>query len=264
MGRIGGAGTLLAALLAAAAGCGPAAPAAPEGRNRGFLIYETRTRKVLVDVLGNESREEGTQRTYCCSYALRAERRGGAVVILRLDRKLMWEMDARTRTYRQATFAELAAAAEAARRPLALELEDAALAPDRQRAIEVALGRRRPRVEVRAGEESIELLGRSCRRVAYLEDGALRIEEWTTADLAAPCDLTEPLALTGDFSPELLAELRSRRGFSLRARIHGRLRSGPVLTETEVTALEAPESLPAGLFEIPAGYRRAGPAPGAR
>jgi hypothetical protein len=267
----------LALLVLAAAGCagGPGAPEtgpAPSGPGTEaarppFLVYETTGRKVMVNAFDKEQEVKLSQRISASEKGLRTETKTqgladpGPVGVLRLDRRLMWQINASERTYAEVTFAEAAESVRGVRELLAQRLKTEKFSPERRRALEVALGQRQPKVEVKADPETVELLGRKCRHVRYFEDGELRIEEWAAEGLVIPCDMSEVRALTGDFSPGLLKELKRRQSFALKARIIGRLPGSgiPRLSEFEVTKLELPEKLDPALFEVPAGYKLARP-----
>ncbi|HOX04866.1 MAG TPA: hypothetical protein PK280_00580 [Planctomycetota bacterium] len=256
-----------------AAGQAPAGPVPDVAALRPpFLVYETTGRRVMTDALGNDSESRLAQRIYASDKGLRTETLSPAsgarpsapapVGILRLDRKLMWQINAADGTYAEVTFAEAAESVRGVRELLARRLREERLPPEKRRAYEVVLGQRQPRIEVRADPQTVEILGRKCRHISYLEDGELRIEEWAAEGLLIPCDMSEIRALTGDFSPGLLKELRRRQSFALKARIIGRLPGSgiPRLSEFEVTRLELPEKLDPGLFEVPAGCRLTRPA----
>jgi hypothetical protein len=236
---------------------GEAAPAEP--KRPAFLVYEQKGRRLTVDAFGKPVETAVRQKVLASATALRTENLdGGGVEIVRLDRKVMWRLDPAKKTYQQATFGELAAQVENIKAFLRRRLKDKDLPAAEKRALLVALGEARPKVTVEADAETVEMLGRRCRHVRYLEDGVLRVEQWLTEDLASPADLGEVRALTGNVSAELLAKFAARHGFSLRTRVLGRLPAvQPRLAEQEVTALETPEKLDPGLFEIPQGYTRA-------
>ena len=261
------------ALSAVVAGCAggearPAGEPAREAARPAFLVYETTGRKIMTDAFDREQEVRLSQRIYASDKGLRTETKVnvadkagavGMVGILRLDRKLMWQLDPVERTYSEVTFAEAAESVRGVRELLGRRLADEKLSPEQRRGLEVALGRRQPKVEVKVDPETVEVLGRRCRHVSYFEDGQLRIEEWAAEDLVIPCDMSEVRALTGDFSPGLLKELKGRRSFALKFRIVGRLPASgiPRLSEVEVTRLERPEKLDPALFEVPEGYRLA-------
>ncbi|MHC4914444.1 MAG: hypothetical protein ACYTGB_03050 [Planctomycetota bacterium] len=268
--------TLLAAgVLVAAAGCtggsgaSPAGGAEPPPAGRAapvqrppFIVYETSGRQVITDALGNTREVKLRRKLFASARALRTEDLGGGpTVIMRLDRKVMWFLDAPARRYIQQTFGQYAARYDADRKLLSGQLSDTKLPPERRRALEVMLGRRQPRVTVENDPDPVEILGRKCRHVSYYEDGRLRVEEWVAEDLVLPCNLTEVRSLTGDFSKELLRRLHGRRGFGMRTRVIGRLPTLPRITETRVTELELPEKLDAKLFELPEGYTKLVPRP---
>ncbi len=272
-------GALVFLLVAAAAGCrgGGAEPPPHPGKNGEapagkppkppaqrprFLVYETKVRQVVTEALGRTRERKFRRRIYASAQALRTEDpAGGPTVIVRLDRKVMWQLDAAKRTYSQATFDQYAERFDNDRKLLSLQLKDKKMPAAKRRALEVILGIRRLEVVVKAEPEPVALLGRRCRRVRYYEGGALRVEAWAAEGLVSPCNLNAVLALTGDFSPELLKKLRGRPGFGLKTRIIGRLPTLPRITETEVTKLTLPEKLSPALFEIPAGYRKYVPPP---
>ena len=230
-------------------------PAPPEVRRPAFLVYETAGKRVLVDDLGNRREAKLAQRISVCARALRTEDLGAAAAtIIRLDRKVMWQLDGERRTWREATFGELAAQVEGVRKVLTLGLRDESLSAEKRRRLELAVGLRKPKVEVRADPQPVELLGHKCRHVSYYEDGELRVEEWAAEDLVSPCDLAEVQKLTGDFSAGLIEERRRRKGFALKTRVFGRLPTAPQAIETEVTRLETPEKLDPETFDIPKGY----------
>lgn len=239
---------------------------APEAVRPAFLVYETTGRQLMSNELGKEQEITVEQRILAGSQGLRTEPRGanagGPVAILRLDRKVLWQLDDSKKTYLQVTFGEVAQSVQEVRDLLARSLKEDKLAPERRRALETAFGMRQPKVEVKVDPKTVELLGHKCRHVSYYEDGELRIEEWAAEDLVIPCDMSEVRALTGDFSPGLLKELKGRRSFALKSRIYGRLPMPniPRVSQIEVTKLETPEKLDASLFEVPPGYKPAQPA----
>ncbi len=264
-------GALVFLLLAAATGCqGGGAGTPPKGGGNGdpapagktvkrpkFLVYETKVRQVVTEALGRTRERKFRRKIYASAQALRTEDpAGGPTVIMRLDRKVMWQLDAKKRVYSQATFGEYAQRFENDRKLLSMQLRDKKLPAAKRRALEVLLGLRRPKVAVKVDPEPAVLLGRACRRVRHYEGGLLRVEAWAADGLVSPCNLNAVLALTGDFSPELLKKLRGRPGFGLKTRIVGRLPTLPRITETEVTSLKMPEKLSPALFEIPPGYRK--------
>jgi hypothetical protein len=261
---------LALALVVAVAGCGPGGESAPtrvkaeagaatatEPRRPAFISYEATGRRVLVDALGKETEVPFKVRFWASARALRSqELPDGPAEILRLDRKVIWRLDPAGQTFRQATFGECAEEVDGIRRLLSGQLGTPNLPEGQRRSLEVALGRRQPKITVKADEETVELLGRRCRHLSYYEDDCLRIEEWVTDELALPCDLGEVRALFGDFSRELLRQMAARRGMGLRTRVFGRLPNRPRLEERELTLLEIPDRLDPGLFEIPPGYSR--------
>ena len=232
-----------------------AAPAPPEVRHPAFLVYEITGRKTVADDLGNKREAKVAQRISASAKALRTEDlNSAAVTIIRLDRKVMWQLDGERRAWREATFGELARQVEGVRKVLALSLKDESLGAEKRRRLELALGLRQPKVEVKTDPQGAELLGHKCRHVSYYEDGELRVQEWAAEDLASPCDLAEVQRLTGDFSAGLLEERRRRKGFALKTKVFGRLPTAPQAIETEVTKLETPEKLDPETFDIPKGY----------
>jgi len=243
-----------------------AEPAPAEPKRPAFLVYEQKGRRLTVDAFGKPVETALRQKVLASAAALRTENLDdGGVEILRLDRKVMWRLSPDKKTYQQATFGELAAQVEGIKALLRRRLKDKDLPAAEKRALLVALGEARPQVTVESDPETVEMLGRRCRRVRYLEDGALRVEQWLAEDLASPADLGEVRALTGNFSAELLGKLAARRGFSLRTRVLGRLPAvQPRLAEQEVTALETPGKLDPALFEIPEGYSKSEPKAGGR
>ena len=60
-----------------------------------------------MDALGNRKTVRLSQRVYACATALRLEDRlEGPTDVMRLDRKVVWRLDHKRRTYRQVTFGE--------------------------------------------------------------------------------------------------------------------------------------------------------------
>jgi len=227
-------------------------PARPE-----FLLYESNSRKVIEDALGNRKTVRVEQTVKVCRNALRFDDSSGKTSsIIRLDRKVVWRLDHVKRTYMQGTFAEHAAQVEGIKRLLATQLGDAKLSAAQRRSIEIAIGRRQPRVNEKVDPEPVRLLGHKCRHVSYFEDGNLRVEEWVADDVKLPCDLTELRRLTGDFSSDLLARLKARPGLALKLRVLGRLPTSPRLEERTVTRVALPAKLAPGLFELPPNYTR--------
>lgn len=255
---------LAAALLAA--GClGSGDPGAPPGSSRrpAFLVYEYSVRKVMVNDLGRESESRTVERVSVRAGAMRTEdTRTGRAVVLRMDRKASWGLDPAARTFVEITFRDQAAIADSGRRrtvAILMAAEESGSDPARRRRLETLLGKRQPVVEVREDAERQTILGHPCRRLRFFEDGELRIDGWAAEDLELPCDLADFMAVTGEYSPGLIAELRRRPGLFLRKQSYGRmlLSEVPRMTESEVTRLETPAALPPETFEVPAGFARA-------
>ncbi len=225
-----------------------------------FLRYESSSRKVIEDAFGNRRTIRVEQKVSVSRKALRFDEvSGDASSIIRLDRKVVWRVDHRKRTYMQGTFAEHAAQVETVKRLLAGQLSDKKLKTTQRRSIEIAIGRRQPKVTEKVAPETVQLLGRKCRHVSYYEDGKLRIEEWIAGDVVLPCDLTELRQLTGDFSRDLLVKLKAHPGLALKLRVLGRLPTSPRLEERTVAKVELPAKLDPKIFELPANYTPAKP-----
>lgn len=260
------------AAAALAAGCfgsggagGPAGPGAAGGSpgRPAFLAYETSVRRIMVNDLGRETEVRSVERVSVRAGAMRTEdsRTGGADV-LRPDRKLLWHLEPARRLYAETSFREMAAAADAGRRKVVailLAAEESGSDPARRKRLETILGKRQPAVEVKEDPERQTILGHPCRHLRFYEDGELRIDGWAAEDLELPCDLGEFMAVTGEYSPGLIAELKRRPGLFLRKRNFGRmlLSEVPRLSESEVTQLETPAAIDPALFEVPRGYTRA-------
>jgi hypothetical protein len=230
----------------------------PDPKRPDFLIYASTSRKVLKDALGNRKVVRVKQQVKVSRTALRFDDPSGdSSNIIRLDRKVVWRLDHKKRTYMQGTFAQHAAQVEGVKKLLAGQLGNKKLSAAERRSIEIAIGRRQPKVTEKVDPQSVQLLGRKCRHISYYEDGKLRIEEWIADDVVLPCDLTELRSLTGDFSRDLLERLKAHRGLALKLRVLGRLPTSPRMEERTVTRVELPARLDAGLFELPADYTRA-------
>jgi hypothetical protein len=263
---------LAAATLLTACGCQQRQGRTGIGRGKSQYLIKTTygSRPEFMICQANGRREypgaDGKSRTKvflhtirAAKYALRSDNKAeGLSEVVRLDQKLFLKFDHRRKTYARVTFGQYAKMVEGVRSYIAGHLLQKAEGQARAR-LEVLLGRRRPQIKVERVPGLKEILGRQCQLIRYYEDRQLRLEEWVASDLLMPCDLAEVRALSGDFSRELLQELSSRKGFSLKSRVIGRLPGRAPLEERTVTSLSFPDKLSPEIFEIPPGYRKVTP-----
>jgi hypothetical protein len=96
--------------------------------------------------------------------------------------------------------------------------------------------------------------GYPTRKLAFYENGQLRMEMWVTDKFKVETDTTTLLAATGEFSDALLTLVRGERGVSLRSRVYPALEIHPFV-ENEVTEI-AKKQVAEEMFRVPQGLTK--------
>jgi len=217
------------------------------------LVYRQVSRRTLTDALGKQTSEELHQKLYATRKALRTETDELNVVsIVRLDEMTIYQYDPGRRIFAAASVGELLKKVQAYKDALRSAYPD--MPRDKQERLAVVLGKVRPRVRAQVEARDVIICGYPTRKVAFIENGRLRMELWLTDAFESETDATELLKATGEFSDALLRLRERERGFALKSRVHPLLGIHPAV-ENEVTEIMR-VPVPDELFRVPEGYRR--------
>ena len=107
---------------------------------------------------------------------------GGQIIIFRLDQEKMYMVNPATKTYSEATFDDMEAAAQAQIEMMKKQLEF--MPPEQRKALEKQLGTGKDaKVEVEKTSEKRDIAGRSSMKHVVKEDGKESMTVWVTDDV---------------------------------------------------------------------------------
>jgi hypothetical protein len=191
------------------------------------------------------------------------------VMIVRLDREMMYAIDMLKKTYWQMTFAEM----EAMMREASVKM-DVAMAemqeslknmpPEQRKAVEQMMGKqmmglaKRGKVDVTATGETKAVVGYACRKYVATRDGEELVTVWTTKDLKSFQNLQKDwkafnkrlLSMNMSVGKPLMEAFQKFDGFPMETTIAG--------VNTVVTKVQE-RSIPEAEFEVPAGFKKEDP-----
>jgi hypothetical protein len=226
---------------------------------QGGLYWESTTK---IQVAGDHSLDT---KSY---YLPRMFRQGSEeeAVVFRLDRQVMYSIDYADSEYSEITFAELEAYVKKATDALGEQLADLkkqleGLPAEQRKMMEEMMGgqamggKDTVKVEVRKTAETKTISGFACTKYLLMKDTVEAATVWTTAGVAGfnamqkdfkefSRRLASQMSING---PQMAAAMEQVDGFPVVTSISG-------MTST-VLKVEA-KAIAAGLFEVPAGFRR--------
>lgn len=180
----------------------------------------------------------------------------GTMRIIRFDKELIWDVDPKTKTYRETTFAEMRklqqqrrerAKAQAAQLRGYLK-QPGLTAEQREKITRVLAALDGGRYEiVRGGTEQV--LDYTARRFDVKVNGKPFMTVWATRDVGNVDEFNQLQALSGASQPDLHDQLRKIEGVWLKWKTADEQR---VAVATKIQTTE----LPASHFQVPAGYTK--------
>jgi len=202
---------------------------------RADLFYEQICQ--LNPVGANQPQEPKRMRVYVRKQMVRVEDLSSdRVIIVRLDKGIIWAIDNASRTYREIGLKELSEEWRAARKAAGIDESGG-------------------EVEVKRGDDDRKIISYPCKHYRILEGGKVVLELWVAESLDVPekNDLYDYSERLGEFSPAVLEAARRIKGFPLRMKAVKYVGAARVSAFREVTSLNR-DRIPEGKFEIPEGY----------
>lgn len=207
-----------------------------------------------------------TSKNYVVSKKMRNEGMGGQVVIIRLDKEVIYTVNPGEKTYSEMTFTEVEAAMKKAgammdsrTAELQEQLKDM---PAEQREMAEKMmggkmgGKKDPKIEVQGPGERKTISGYSCAKYVATSDGKTMVTSWVTKDAkgfdAMKKDWQEAgkrMASMNPMNGKAMADaFMKMEGFPIQTEMEG----GITMTVTKVES----RSTPSSEFEVPAGYKK--------
>jgi GLPGLI family protein len=207
-----------------------------------------------------------TSKSYVVTKKMRHEAGDGQVVIIRLDKDMMYMVNPAEKTYSEMTFAELEAGMKKA-----FAMRDAQMADLQEKLKNMPAeqtekadkmpggtlgGKKEPKIEVQGPGERKTISGYSCVKYMATSDGKTTVTSWVTKDVkgfdAMKRDWQEAGKRMASMNPnngKAMAEAFAKiDGFPIQMEMEG----GITMTVTKVDA----HSTPSSEFEVPAGYKK--------
>jgi len=186
--------------------------------------------------------------------------RGNSVIIIRLDKELLWNVQPEEKTYSEITFAEIEKMANKSSERMAAMKEKMKEMPEEQRKMmEKMMGGGDEQVEVNETDETKTITGHTCKKFIVLKGKKEFMTLWVANDvkefkplMADWKNFSERLsAMTARFAKGMGDVYKKINGFPMETSVS---MMGNKITTT-VTKIEK-RTTPANEFEIPAGYKK--------
>ena len=217
------------------------------------LVYKQVSKRVSTDAVGKNHEETLHQTVYASRDALRTETAEFApVTIVRLDEKTIYQFDPLKSVYVGMSIDALARDVETHKEILRTFYDD--MSREKKERLAVVLGKSRAHPKMMEEGRDIVISGYPTRKLAFYENGQLRMELWVTEKFRIETDTTPLLAATGEFSDVMLALVRGERGVALRSRVYPVLEIHPFV-ENEVTEI-AKKQVAEEMFRVPKGLTK--------
>lgn len=191
------------------------------------------------------------------------------VMIVRLDREMMYAIDMQKKTYWQMTFAEMEAMMKKAGAKMdaaMAEMEESLknMPPEQRKAVEQMMGKQMMglakggKIDVTTTGETKSVAGYTCRKYVATRDGEQLVTVWVTKELKSFESLQNDwrafnkrlLAMNMSVGKPLMEAFQKFDGFPMETTIAG--------VNTVVTKVEE-RSISQGEFEVPAGFTKEDP-----
>jgi len=251
--------------------------------------YEQTTTNEYVVGKGKKLNEVSHQKIYVQGKKVRIENQeSGKVILIRFDKETLYDLDTKKLTYSEKNFQALKTiqgqevmqsqqaapqrniGMEAARKQLGKMGEE--LSPERRTFMEQMMMRQQARmmgnntsqstseqheVVVKETNKSKEINGFNCRRIKVVRGKKKIIDAWITTQAGPKNYFSQIMGTLGLFKPEVVTAVKKIEGFPIKQKY--RVQTGEfadALQTVEVAKIEG-NPLPAALFELPKGYKKA-------
>lgn len=186
---------------------------------------------------------------------------GGSVMIVRLDKDLIWMVNPEKKTYSEITFDDLQKMAEKGKERMAMMKEKMKDMPDEQRKMMekmMGAGMDQP-IDVKKTDEVKKIAGHECTKLTALRGGEPFLTMWVANDVTGFKSLmadwkesSERLSSLGSMFGKGMGDIyKSIDGFPMETSVS---MMGHTMTTT-VTSVEK-KTTPSSAFEIPEGYTK--------
>ncbi|MBN1397807.1 MAG: DUF4412 domain-containing protein [Bacteroidetes bacterium] len=185
---------------------------------------------------------------------------GNNITIFRLDKKMIYMIDNQKKEYTAMTFSEMEASVKQANKQLeALQEQMKNMPAEQRKQMEkmmggMGMGAKSSKIDVKKTGEKKTICGYSCVKYVINENGKEAGVVWTTTGVTGIGGLekdmkefSQRMAAQMPKAKEMMEAFKKIEGFQLETTISG--------ISTTVTKIEK-KSIPAGEFEIPAGYKK--------
>lgn len=186
----------------------------------------------------------------------------GKIIIIRLDKELMWNLDSKTKAYSEMTFAEMDQ--NLAKAQSAMKEQMSKMDPEQRKMMEKMMGKKMS--DIFGSEASMEItLKRSgkkqkvmdydCEQVIMYMNNEPLLEMWMTDKYDLGSEFLELYHRMGLMKGNLSDEAQKIRGISMLTKTAFDTGIGKMETTIRVTRI-VPTSVPDSEFEVPRGYTK--------
>lgn len=186
----------------------------------------------------------------------------GKIIIIRLDKELMWNLDSKTKVYSEMTFAEMEQNMAQAQSSMKEQMKQ--MDPEQRKMMEKMMGKKMSDMFGTEGGMDITLkrsgkkqrvLDYDCEQVIMFLNNEPLLEMWMTDKYDLGTEFLELYHRMGLMKGKLSEEAKKIRGLSLLTKTTFETGMGKIESTTKVTRI-VPTSVSDSEFEVPQGYTK--------
>lgn len=186
----------------------------------------------------------------------------GKHIIIRLDKELMWNVDDKSKSYTEVTFAEMERSMDEAKSAMKDQMKD--MDPEERKMMEKLMGKKLgsafgsgegTEITVKQTGKRKKILDYDCEQVIMYLNNQQLMEMWMTDKYDLGSEFLKLYERMGFLKGKLSEEAKKIRGISVLSKASFDSGMGKIDTETKVTKIEA-TSVSDSEFDVPKGYAK--------
>ncbi|MDZ7263540.1 MAG: DUF4412 domain-containing protein [candidate division KSB1 bacterium] len=186
----------------------------------------------------------------------------GKIMIIRLDKELMWNLDSKNKTYSEMTFAEMEQSMAQAQSAMKEQMNQ--MDPEQRKMMEKMMGKKMSdmfgseggmEISLKRSGKKQQIMGYECEQVFMYMNNEPLLEMWMTEKYDLGTEFLELYHRMGLMKGKLSDDARKIHGISLLTKTAFDTGMGKLETTTKVTRI-VPTSVSDSEFEVPRGYTK--------
>lgn len=186
----------------------------------------------------------------------------GNIIIIRLDKELMWTIDEKNKSYTEMTFADMERSMDEAKSAMKDEMKD--MDPEQRKMMEKLMGKKLgsalgsgdgAEITVKQTGKKKKILDYDCEQIIMYLNNQQLMEMWMTDKYDLGSEFLKLYERMGFLKGKLSEDAKKIRGISILSKASFDTGMGKIDTETKVTKIES-TSVSDSEFDVPKGYAK--------